>query len=113
MHGSSYKFSIVWENATNWEIGTLTFLKVWVAFSIRFPSCGILHCMGRAWVFSSNSHMMRKYNKTHYMGETWDIDTHTFTNKNTSPPSNSQPMVFYITVSTPLSAGWRTFSPKF
>ena len=46
---------------------------VWVFFSIRFPSCGILHHMGNAWVFSSIPHSMRKGRKTHQMGEAWEI----------------------------------------
>ena len=41
-------------------------------FSIRFSSCGILHHMGNAWVFSSISHSMRRGRKTHQMGKAWE-----------------------------------------
>ena len=65
-----YKTHCIWRT---WEIGTHIFPIVWVFFSIRFPSCGILHHMGNAWVFSSIPHSMRKGRKTHQMGEAWEI----------------------------------------
>ena len=49
----------------NWEIGTHTFPIVWMVFPIRFPSYCILHPMGNAWVFSSDSHSMGNSSKTH------------------------------------------------
>ena len=52
-----------------WEIGSHIFSIIWVLFSIRLPSCGILHHMGNAWVLSSVSHSMRKGRKTYWMGE--------------------------------------------
>ena len=36
------------------EIGIHTFPIVWMLFSIRFPSYGILHYMGNGWIFLSN-----------------------------------------------------------
>ena len=41
---------------TVWEIGTHTFPKVWVLFSIRFSSYGISYHMENAWLFPSISH---------------------------------------------------------
>ena len=41
-------------------------------FSIRFPSCGILHHIGNTWVFSSISHSMGKGRKIHQMGKAWE-----------------------------------------
>ena len=38
-----------------WEISSHTFSIVWLLFTIRFPSCGILHHMGNAWVSPSIS----------------------------------------------------------
>ena len=61
-----------------WEIGNQTFPIVWVLFSNLFPSYGILHQMGNAWVFPSISHSTRKCNKTHCMGRTWELGTLTF-----------------------------------
>ena len=45
-----------------WEIGFHTFSIAWVLFSVRFPSCGIHHCMGNAWVSPSISQSTRKSN---------------------------------------------------
>ena len=56
-----------------WKIGAYTFDIVWVTFSIRFPSCGILHQMGNAWMFSSVSQSMVKSRKIHRMGKDWKI----------------------------------------
>ena len=56
-----------------WEIVSHTFSIKWVLFSIRFPSCGIVHHMGNAWVFSSISQSMGKGRKTHQMGKDWEI----------------------------------------
>ena len=39
-----------------WEIGNHTFPKVWVLFSIRFPSYVISYPMENAWLFPSISH---------------------------------------------------------
>ena len=85
MHGISHQFPIVWENATKptiWgEPGKLViilFPQYEYFFPIRFPSYGILHHMGNAWVFPSISHSTKKSNKTHRMGRTWEIGTHTF-----------------------------------
>ena len=47
-------------------------------FPIGFPSSGILHHMGNAWVFPSISHSTGNCNKTHCMGRTQEIGTHTF-----------------------------------
>ena len=46
-----YKNHCMWRT---WEIGTHTFSIVWVLFSIRFSSYGILHRMENAWVFLSH-----------------------------------------------------------
>ena len=85
MHVFSHQFPITWEKTVKpivwgrtWKIVTHTFLIVCVIFSIRFPSCGTLHQMGNAFVFSSISHNMGKDSQTHRMGETWKIITHTF-----------------------------------
>ena len=48
---------------TAWEIGSHAFSINWSLFSIRFPSCGILHHMGNASVFSSISHSMENNRK--------------------------------------------------
>ena len=56
-----------------WEIGSRNFSIKWVVCFIRFPSCGILHHMGNAWVFSSITHSMAKGRKTYRMGKAWEI----------------------------------------
>ena len=56
-----------------WAIGSHTFSIKCVAFSIRFPFCGILHHIGNAWVFSSNFHSKGKFWKTHQMGKVREI----------------------------------------
>ena len=61
-----------------WGVDTHTFSVVWMLFSIKVPSCGILHHMGNAWVSPPVSHCTRKCNKVHRMGRTWEIGTHTF-----------------------------------
>ena len=48
-----------------WEICSHSVSIVWVSFSIRFPSCGMLHHMGNTCVFSSISYSMGKDSKTH------------------------------------------------
>ena len=85
MHGFSHQFPIARENATKpivWEgprkLVSILFPKYERFFPIWFPSCGILHYMGNAWVFPSISHSMKKSNKIHRMGRTWEIGTHTF-----------------------------------
>ena len=60
-----------------WEIGTHTFPIVWVIFPIRFPSYGMLHHVGNAWVSPSIFHSIGKCNKAHCMRRTWEISTHT------------------------------------
>ena len=50
-----------------WEIGSHTFSIKWVVFSIRLPSCPILHRMGNALVFLSISQGMGNSRKTHRM----------------------------------------------
>ena len=67
---------IEWRKA--WETCSHTFSRKWVLFFIRFPSCGILHHMGNAWVFSSIPHSMGNVSKTHRMGKSWEIGSHTF-----------------------------------
>ena len=62
------------------ETGIHTFPIVWVLFPIRFPRNGMLHHMRNAWVCPSTSHSMGKSNKTHPVGRTWEIGTHTFQN---------------------------------
>ena len=47
-------------------------------FSIRFPSCSILHHMGNACVSPSISHSTVKLNKTHQIEVTMKIGAHTF-----------------------------------
>ena len=58
----SQKTHCMWRT---WEIGIHTFPTVWVLFSIRFPSCGVLHHIGNAWVFSSN---LPQHSETHQLG---------------------------------------------
>ena len=59
-----------------WETGSHNFSIKWKGFSIRFSSCGILHDMGNAWVFSSISHSMGKGRKTHEMGKACKIGSY-------------------------------------
>ena len=56
-----------------WEIGSHGFSMKQVAFSIRFPSCGLLQHMENAWVFSSISQGVGKGGKIHQMGKAWEI----------------------------------------
>ena len=56
-----------------WEIGSHTFSIKLKDFPIKFLSCGILHQMRNAWVFSSNFHSMGKGRKTHQMEKAWEI----------------------------------------
>ena len=51
-----------WKNLGNWSY---TFPIVWCFFPVRFIFYGILHHMGNPWVFSSDSHSLNKYSKTH------------------------------------------------
>ena len=88
MHVFSHQFPIIWERQPNpsngeslwnwfavifykthcmWrtsEIGTHTFLIVWLPFFIIFPSYGMLHRMENARFLSSNSHSIRKFSET-------------------------------------------------
>ena len=52
-----------------WGIGSHTFSIVWVLFTIRFPSCGILYHMGNALVSPSISHSTGKPTKSYRMRE--------------------------------------------
>ena len=72
------KWSKTHQMGKAWKIGTHAFSIAWVLFSIKFPSCGILHHMGNAGVSLPISHCTRKCNKAHRMGRTWEIGTHTF-----------------------------------
>ena len=62
-----------------WEISIHTFPILWVLFSIRFSSYGILHHTGNAWVSSSNfpQHQKSLRNPSN-RGKAWEIDSHTF-----------------------------------
>ena len=97
MHGFPHQFPIVQENATKpivWgEPGTHTFPTVWVLFSIRFPSYGVLHHMGNAWVFSSN---FPQHSETHRMGNTQEIGSHTFSIKWVLFSLDCHPIVYFI-----------------
>ena len=82
---------IVWENLGNWQS---YFSHSMVTF---FPSYGILHHMGNAWVFPSISHSTRKCNKTHRMGENLGNWQSYFSHSmGTFFPSDSYPMVYFI-----------------
>ena len=83
MHGFSHKFPqyrkmqpMVWGKSEK----LIFILFPWYGFfcSIRFASYGILYYMGNTWVSPSISHSPGKCNKTHRMGWTWEIGTHTF-----------------------------------
>lgn len=52
-----------------WEIDYYTFSIVWVLFSIRFSSCGILYHIGNAWVSWSISHSMEKLQQNSLYGD--------------------------------------------
>ena len=71
----SQKTDCMWRT---WEIGTHTFPTVWVLFSIRLLSYGVLHHMGNTWVFSSN---FPQHSEIHRMGNAWEIGSHTFSVK--------------------------------
>ena len=78
MHGFSHQFPIVQENATKPIIWggpgklVLTIFPWYGCFCpIWFPSCGILHYMGNAWVFPSISHSTGKCTKT--QRKAWEI----------------------------------------
>ena len=80
MHGFSHlishsirKISKTHRMGKPWEISShISFIK-WVFFSIRFPSCGILHHLGNTWIFSANFHSMGKDRKAYQMRRAWEI----------------------------------------
>ena len=49
------------------EIDSHTFSKVWVVLFHQFSSYGMHYHMGKAWVFPSISHSMRKRSEAHLM----------------------------------------------
>ena len=76
---------IAWENATKPTVWgeprkLVIIFSPWYGyfFPFRFPSYGILHHVGNAWVFSSISHSTGKCNNTHCMGKTQKIGNHAF-----------------------------------
>ena len=80
MHGFSYKISNSIRKGSKThrmgnaqEVGFHTFSIKCVVFSIRFPSCGILHHMGNAWVFSPISLSIGKGRKIHQFGKALKI----------------------------------------
>ena len=81
MHGFSHlishsirKMSKTHRMGKAWEISSHIFSIKWVFFfSIRFPSCGILHHLGNAWIFSASFHSMGKERKTYQMRKAWEI----------------------------------------
>ena len=75
---STGKWNKIYCTGRIWEIVAHTFPVVWVLLSIRFPSCGILHHMGNAWVSASMSHSIGKCSKINRIGRAWEIGTHTF-----------------------------------
>ena len=85
MQGFPRQFPINWENGTKsilWKepgkLVTILFTECEKLSSIRFRSYVILHHMWNEWVFPWISQSMSKCNKTHPMGETWHMDTHTY-----------------------------------
>ena len=86
MLASSHQYPIVMENPAKpipqKEPGLLIPIlspKYGCSISIRFLLCGILYHMGNARVFPSISHSIGKCSKSHPMGNTWQIDTRSFT----------------------------------
>ena len=96
-HKVSHQFPIALEKTAKsieWGrpgIGCPYLFRKWVLFPIGFSSCGILHQMRNACVFSSISHSMRPSNgkslrnwfprkpfKTHCVWRTWEIGILTF-----------------------------------
>ena len=85
MHGFSHQFFRLRENATKlmvWgksrKLILILFPQCGCFFPVGFPSYGILHHLGNAWVSPSISHDAGKCSKTHCMGRTWEIGTHIF-----------------------------------
>lgn len=66
--------SLYGDNLWNW---CSYFSVVWVLFSIKFPSYGILHHQGNKWVPPSVSHSIRKCSEIHRVGRAC-IGNHTF-----------------------------------
>ena len=71
MYGFSDQFLIAWENLAKtikWgkpgKLVPILFPQYGCFFSIRFPSCGILHHMRNAWVSPPISRSVGKCNKT-------------------------------------------------
>ena len=73
-HEFSHQFPTVMENVTK----PIVWRKSGKLIFILFPSYGIFHHMGNAWVSTSISHSTGKCNKTHRMCRAWEIGTHTF-----------------------------------
>ena len=95
-HGKSSKIP---RKAKAWEIGFHTFFhSMSVFFTIRFPSCGILHHMKNAWASPSISHSTGKSNNTHRMrenlGNWYSYFSHSM---GAFFPLDSHPMVYFIT----------------
>ena len=69
-----------------------------VFFTIRFPSCGILHHMKNAWASPSISHSTGKSNNTHRMrenlGNWYSYFSHSM---GAFFPLDSHPMLYFIT----------------
>ena len=79
------KYSKTHPLGTAWELVSTLFQNYGWFSSIRFPSCGMLYCMGNAWLFQSISHSMGKCSKAHPIGEILNIDTNTFSQSMTFP----------------------------
>ena len=80
IHGFSYQFLIVWENATKpivlakpVKFVVILFPYYGRFFAIRFPFYGILHHLGNTCVFSLISHNLGKDSQNHRMGKVWEI----------------------------------------
>ena len=76
MDGFPQQFLKVWENTTKpfilgepWKLVPILFQQYGCFFSIRFPSCGILHHMGNALVSPSISYRTRNATKLIVWGE--------------------------------------------
>ena len=96
--GKSYRTHRMWRT---WEIGTHTFPRVWVLFSIIFTFYGVLYHMWNTWVSSSISHSMRKCSEIHRIERAWEIGTHFSRQRmDTFLPSDSHLMVYFITWET-------------
>ena len=79
------KYSKTHPLGTAWELVSTHFQNYGWFSSIWFPSCGMLYCMGNAWLFQSISHSMGKCSKAHTIGEILNLDTNTFSQSMTFP----------------------------